>query len=159
VAFEGQPKQSATSSHLLALPDLPKCGRSVRSLSPARLTDHRNFYNIENMGGRDYLSQLELMVLLAILRIRENAYGMSLAREIEQHSGRELALASIYSALERLEERGLVRSQRGVPTPERGGKARTYFDVTAAGLRALRSAHATFSRLSAGLKELKPVTS
>lgn len=124
-----------------------------------RLPDHRNFCNIENMRGRDYLSQLELMVLLAILRIRENAYGMSLAREIEQHSGRELALASIYSALERLEERGLVRSERGAPTPERGGKARTYFDVTAAGLRALRSAHATFSRMSAGLKELKPVAS
>jgi DNA-binding PadR family transcriptional regulator len=99
------------------------------------------------------------MILLAILRIRENAYGMSIAREIEERSGRELALAGIYAALERLEEKGLVRSARGTPTPERGGKARTYFDVTATGVKAVRSAHATFSRLSAGLKELKPATS
>jgi DNA-binding PadR family transcriptional regulator len=123
------------------------------------LPDRDNFFNIENMRDRDYLSQLELMVLLAILRIRENAYGMSIAREIEQHSGRELALAGIYTALKRLEERGLVSSRRGAPTPERGGKARTFFDVTATGLKAVRSTHATFSRLSAGLKELKPVTS
>lgn len=111
------------------------------------------------MRERDYLSQLELMILLAVLRIRENAYGMSIAREIEQRSGREVALAGIYAALERLEEKGLVRSARGAPTPERGGKARIYFDVTATGVKAVRSAHATFSRLSAGLKELKPTTS
>jgi len=126
---------------------------------PIRLPDITNFFIIEIMRNRDYLSQLELMVLLAILRIRENAYGMSIAREIEQRSAREVALAGIYAALERLEEKGLVRSERGAPTPERGGKARTYFDVTATGLKAVRSAHATFSRLSAGLKELKPATS
>jgi PadR family transcriptional regulator len=129
-----------------------------RTLSPP-LTDAANFFNVEIMRGRDYLSQLELMILLAVLRIRENAYGMSIAREIEQRSGRELALAGIYAALERLEEKGLVRSARGTPIPERGGKARTYFAVTATGVKAVRSAHATFSRLSAGLKELKPATS
>ena len=117
------------------------------------------FFNVEIMRDRDYLSQLEIMVLLAVLRIRENAYGMSIAREIEQRSGRELALAGIYAALERLEKKGLVRSARGAPTPERGGKARTYFSVTPPGVKAVRSAHATFSRLSAGLKELKPTTS
>jgi len=126
---------------------------------PFRLSNTTNFFNMEKMRSRDYLSQLELMVLLAILRIRENAYGMSIAREIEQRSGREVALAGIYAALERLEEKGLVRSERGAPTPERGGKARTYFGVTATGLKAVRLAHATFSRLSAGLKELRPATS
>lgn len=110
------------------------------------------------MRRRDYLSQLELLVLLAILRTRESAYGMSIAREIEEHSAREVALAGIYAALERLEDKGMVRSARGDPTPERGGKARTYFEVTASGLKAVRSAHATFSRLSAGLKELVPTT-
>jgi DNA-binding PadR family transcriptional regulator len=117
------------------------------------------FYKIEIMTSRDYLSQLEIAVLLAILRIRENAYGMSIAREIELRSGRELALAGVYAALDRLEQKGLVRSERGIPTPERGGKARTYFDVTAAGLKEIRVAHATFSRLSAGLRELTPATS
>jgi DNA-binding PadR family transcriptional regulator len=111
------------------------------------------------MRRRDYLSQLELMILLAILRTRENAYGMSIAREIEEHSGREVALAGIYVALERLEEKGLVRSERGDPTPERGGKARTYFELTAKGIKEVRSAHDTFSRLSAGLKELVTTTS
>lgn len=109
------------------------------------------------MRTREYLSQLELMVLLAILRIRENAYGIVIAREIELHSGRDVALAGIYAALERLEEKGLVRSELGAPTPERGGKARTYFDVTSIGLKAVRSAHGTLFRLSAGLKEFKPV--
>lgn len=123
------------------------------------LPDIDNFFNMEIMRIRDYLSQLELLVLLAILRTRENAYGMSIAREIEHHSGREVVLAGVYAALERLEEKGLVRSERGAPTPQRGGKARTYFAVTAMGLEAVRSAHATFSRLSAGLKELRPVTS
>lgn len=118
-----------------------------------------NFFNIEDMRRRDYLSQLELMILLAILRTRENAYGMSIAREIEEHSGREVALAGIYVALERLEEKGLVRSERGDPTPERGGKARTYFELTAKGIKEVRSAHDTFSRLSAGLKELVTTTS
>jgi hypothetical protein len=61
------------------------------------------FFNMEYMRRRDYLSQLELMVLLAILRTRQNAYGMSIVREIEQHSGREVALAGIYAALERPE--------------------------------------------------------
>lgn len=126
---------------------------------PLRLPDTDNFFIMEIMRNRDYLSQLELMVLLAILRVRENAYGMSIAREIEQRSRREVVLAGIYSTLERLEEKGLVRSERGAPTPERGGKARTYFDVTATGLKAVRSAHATFSRLSAGLKELRPAMS
>lgn len=123
------------------------------------LSKAHKFFNMEEMRDRDYLSQRELMVLLAILRIRANAYGMSIAREIEQHSGREVALAGIYAALERLENKGLVHSERGAPTPERGGKARTYFDLTATGLKAVRSAHATFSRLSAGLKELRSATS
>ena len=124
-----------------------------------RLISSYNFPIIEIMRRRYYLSQLELVVLLAILRTRENAYGMSIVREIEQHSEREVALAGIYAALERLEAKGLVRSKRGDPTPERGGKARTYFEVTGVGLKALRSAHVMFSRLSAGLKELTLVPS
>jgi PadR family transcriptional regulator, regulatory protein PadR len=136
----------------------PHFGTDPHCLGNARLIFLYKFPIVEDMRRRDYLSQLELMVLLAILRTRENAYGMSIVREIERHSEREVALAGIYAALERLEAKGLVRSERGDPTPERGGKARTYFEVTGAGLKALRFAHATFSRLSAGLTELTPVT-
>ena len=95
------------------------------------------------------------MVLLAVLRARGDAYGVPIAREIAESGGRDVALASIYAALERLESKGFVKSKRGEPTAERGGKARTFYDVTAAGMKELRSAHDTFTRLSAGLKELK----
>jgi PadR family transcriptional regulator, regulatory protein PadR len=107
------------------------------------------------MRSRGYLGQLELMVLLAVIRARADAYGVPIAREIAQTGGRDVALASIYAALERLESKGFVTSRRGEPTAERGGKARTFYDVTAAGVKELRAAHATFTRLSAGLKELK----
>src|SRR5262245_21026029 len=107
------------------------------------------------MRTRAYLGQLELMVLLAVLRARGRAYGVPIAREIAETGGCDVALASIYEALERLESKGFVKSERGEPTAERGGKARTFYDVTAAGIKELRSAHATFTRLSAGLKELK----
>lgn len=95
------------------------------------------------------------MVLLAVLRTHGNAYGVSISREITESGGCDVALASIYAALERLESKGFVKSERGEPTAERGGKARTFYHVTAAGMKELRSAHATFMRLSAGLKELK----
>ena len=107
------------------------------------------------MRSRAYLGQLELMVLLAVIRAGDEAYGVPIAREIAETGGRDVALASIYAALERLESKGFVRSKRGEPTAERGGKARTFYDVTAAGMKELRSAHNTFTRLIAGLKELK----
>ena len=113
---------------------------------------------MENMRRREYLSQLELMVLLAILRIRDAAYGVPIAREIERQSRRDVSMAGIYDTLERLENKGLVTSRRGTPMPERGGKARTYFAVTTAGLKDLRTTSETLSRLSAGLMELKVVT-
>jgi PadR family transcriptional regulator PadR len=107
------------------------------------------------MRKREHLSQIEMMVMLAILRIREDAYAVPIAREIEEQSEREVALASIYAALERLESKKLVASQQGEPTPERGGRARTYFKVTVAGVKELRLTLATLSRLSEGLRELR----
>ena len=102
------------------------------------------------MRKREYLGQLELMVLLAVIRPRAS-YGVQICNEIAEKSGREVALASVYAALERLENKGLVTSALGEPTPERGGKARNYFKVTAAGLKEARDAHDTLVRLSDGL--------
>jgi PadR family transcriptional regulator, regulatory protein PadR len=110
---------------------------------------------MEDMRKREYLGQLELMVLLAAIQIHEEAYGVSIARAIEESSGRDVALASVYAALERLEGKGLITSVRGEPTAERGGKARTYFKPSAAGLKEAREAHATLMRLSSGLPGLK----
>jgi PadR family transcriptional regulator PadR len=107
------------------------------------------------MRKREHLSQLELMVLLAIMSPAREAYGVVISRDIAQKSGREVALASVYATLERLERKGFVKSSLGEPTAERGGKARTYFKATAAGIQEAREAHATLLRLSADLPALK----
>ena len=103
------------------------------------------------MRRREYLGQMELMVLLAAIRPANDAYGVEICREIAEKSGREVALASVYAALERLEQKGLLHSSLGNPTAERGGRARTYFKVTAKGRKAAEEASATLVRLSAGL--------
>jgi PadR family transcriptional regulator, regulatory protein PadR len=107
------------------------------------------------MRKREYLGQLELMVLLAVMRPARDAYGVLISRDIAEKSGREVALASVYAALERLERKGFVSSFLGQPTAERGGKARTYFKPTAAGIQEAREAHETLLRLSSGLPVLK----
>lgn len=104
---------------------------------------------------REYLGQLELMVLLAVARPDAESYGVQVARWIEEASGREVSLASVYVALERLEEKGLISSTLGEPTPQRGGRARTYFKPTASGLREARAACNTINRLATGLAALK----
>ncbi len=110
------------------------------------------------MKGREYLGQLEFMVLLAVMGAAGKAYGVSISRDIARKAGRQVALASVYAALERLERKGLVRSSLGEPTAERGGKARTYFAPTAVGLREARDAREILMRLSKGLSfwEAKP---
>jgi PadR family transcriptional regulator PadR len=113
-----------------------------------------NFIIVEDMRKREYLGQLELMVLLAAIRPAKDAYGALISREIAEKSGREVALASVYAALERLEEKGLVVSALGEPTAERGGRARMYFKPTAVGLQAAREAQQTLLRLSSGLSAL-----
>lgn len=100
------------------------------------------------MRRRDYVGHLELMVLLTVWRLKPDAYGVSIAREIEQQCGYSLALAGIYSTLERLQEKGLVRSSRGEPVPERGGRARTYFELTTAGAQEARSTFSALARLA-----------
>jgi PadR family transcriptional regulator, regulatory protein PadR len=106
------------------------------------------------MRKRDYLGQLELMVLFSVMRVN-NAYGVLISQEISKQSGRDVSIASVYAALERLEKKGLITSLLGEPTAERGGKARTYFKPTAAGLKEARDAHGTLMRLSSGLPGLK----
>lgn len=105
--------------------------------------------------SRDALGNFELMVLLAILRIGEDAYGVPIARELEDFSGRDVLLGSVYAALDRLETKGLVSSRAGDPTPERGGRAKKYFKVTAKGLREVRDTQRTLVRLWRGLPGLR----
>ena len=107
------------------------------------------FHIMEIMRKREYLGQLELMVLLAVVRpSARKAYGISIAHDIAGSGGRQVALASVYAALERLERKGFVVSSLGEPRLERGGKARTYFRPTPAGIKEARETHAMLMRLS-----------
>jgi DNA-binding PadR family transcriptional regulator len=105
--------------------------------------------------SREGLGNFELMVLLAVLRVGDDAYGVPIARELEETSSRDVLLGSVYAALDRLEDKGLVSSRLGDPTPERGGRAKRYFKVTAKGLREARETQVTLMRLWSGLPELR----
>jgi PadR family transcriptional regulator, regulatory protein PadR len=107
------------------------------------------------MPKRSYLGDFELMVLLAVMRLGEDAYGVPISREIEQQSGREVALGTVYAALERLEEKSLVSSEFGEPTPQRGGRAKRYFRITKKGVHEAREARSALINLWQGLKELE----
>lgn len=107
------------------------------------------------MRKRDYLGSLEIMVLLALIRLGEDAYGVTISREIEERGGREVALGSVYAALERLEEKGLASSVLGEPTPERGGRAKKFFRVTGKGLRELRETRQALKNLWQGVPQLE----
>jgi PadR family transcriptional regulator PadR len=101
--------------------------------------------------SRESLGHFELLVLLALLRQGEEAYGVPIARAIEHSTGKPVILASVYNTLERLEEKGLVRSTFGQPTPERGGRAKRYFSTTAAGVGEVRAAKKALTVLWRGI--------
>ncbi|HEY7289755.1 MAG TPA: PadR family transcriptional regulator [Vicinamibacterales bacterium] len=101
--------------------------------------------------SRESLGHFELLVLLALIRQGDEAYGVPIADAIEQSTGKPVILASVYNTLERLEEKGLVRSAVGQPTPERGGRAKRYFGVTASGLREVRAAKRALTTLWRGI--------
>jgi PadR family transcriptional regulator, regulatory protein PadR len=104
------------------------------------------------MPNAPYLGEFEYAVLLAVMHLGDEAYAVPMRALIEERTGRPVARGALYTALERLEGKGCLRSRMGDPTPERGGRARRYFTVTALGLRALRSTHAALGRLSQGLE-------
>src|SRR6202049_1670705 len=106
------------------------------------------------MSKRGYLGEFELMVMLALIRLGESAYGVPISREIEASSGREVAIGSVYATLERLEQKGFVSSSLGEPTAERGGRAKRYFHVTKRGLREVRKTRQALISLWRGLPEL-----
>jgi len=110
------------------------------------------------MTRRSYLGEMELMVLLAVLRLGDEAYGVPISKELQILAGRDVSVGSIYAALERLEAKGFVTSSLGDPTPERGGRAKRYFRVTTRGLRALQRTRAALTSLWSGIPLLKGET-
>ena len=107
------------------------------------------------MTKRDQLGIFELMVILVLVRLGDNAYGVPICEELEKRTGREAAVGSVYAALERLEEKGFVTSELGEPTSERGGRAKKYFRVTARGLKEVRETQRSLVKLWQGLPELQ----
>jgi PadR family transcriptional regulator, regulatory protein PadR len=107
------------------------------------------------MKREDSLGSLEHIVLLAVMRLGADAYGMTVRREIESATGRDISIGAVYATLVRLQFKGFVRSHSGEPTAERGGRAKRYFHTTADGESVLRMTHDTLLKLSAGLKGLQ----
>ena len=98
------------------------------------------------------LGDFEQLVLLALVRLGPDAYGATIRREIETHARRELSISAVYTTLQRLEQKGLVRSRVGDPLPERGGRRRKYFELLPPGARALRAAYDAFNAMTAGVE-------
>lgn len=103
------------------------------------------------MRNREFLGQHELMVMLAVLRLGREAYGVPIAAEIAQRTGREMLQGSVYAILERLESKGLVASRLGEATPQRGGRAKRYFALTAEGIRQVRETQRALEALWQGV--------
>jgi DNA-binding PadR family transcriptional regulator len=99
-----------------------------------------------------YLGELEQLILLVVLRLGDEAYANPIGEQLATAAGRKVARGALYTALERLEVKGCLRSTVGDPLPERGGRARRYFSVTATGLRALRQTRRVLVGLWAGLE-------
>ena len=105
--------------------------------------------------ARTDLGDIEHLVLLAILRLGQDAYGIPILDEVSARSGREVSRATVYVALKRLEQKGLLASRLGDSTPERGGRAKRFFAVTPPGLRAVRETQRSLVALWKGVAELR----
>ncbi len=103
------------------------------------------------MRDRDYLGEFEHIVVLALLRLQDQAYGVTVRREIESRIKREVSIGAVYATLDRLQAKGYVKSHFGEPTPERGGRSKRFFEVTAQGVAAVNRTHHALYRMSDGL--------
>ncbi|HEX6974600.1 MAG TPA: helix-turn-helix transcriptional regulator [Vicinamibacterales bacterium] len=99
------------------------------------------------------LGEFEQLVLLAIVRLGDGAYGATVRREIETNTARRLSISAVYTTLERLEQKGCVRSWIGEPTAERGGRRRKHFALLPLGGRALKAAYRDFAGMVAGVEQ------
>lgn len=103
------------------------------------------------MADAPSLGQFEQVVLLAILRLRQDAYGVTIRTAIAECTDREPTPGALYTTLDRLEEKGLVSSSLGEATPQRGGRAKRYYAITPAGIDAVAQAQRSYRRLLDGL--------
>src|SRR5262245_32272373 len=98
------------------------------------------------------LGEFEQLVLIAVLRLGDQAYGAAIRRDIEERANRRLSISAVYTTLDRLEQKGCVHSWTGDATAERGGRRRKHFGLRPVGARALKQAYASFTGMTAGLE-------
>ena len=100
-----------------------------------------------------FLGELEMVLLLTVARLEgREAHGMAIRREIEVRTGQDVAIGSVYSALDRLQRKGFVSSELGAPTPERGGRAKRHYRLRQRGVSALTRCHEVYANLWDGLE-------
>lgn len=102
--------------------------------------------------GKPALGDFEQLVLLGVLRLDDGAYGAAIRQEIHERSGRDVSINAVYTTLDRLESKGLLRSWVGEPTAQRGGRRRKFYALRPAGLAALRLAYRAFRSMADGLE-------
>lgn len=107
------------------------------------------------MASREFLGEFEQIVLLALLRLGKNAYGVPIRQEIEQRAKRPVTIGALYSTLDRLEAKGYIRSWFAEPTAERGGRAKRFFRVEPLGVKAIKRSQEVLAVMLEGIDLLK----
>lgn len=102
--------------------------------------------------GESPIGEFEQLVLLALLRVGDEAYGVPIHDEIATRARRDVSLAAVYKTLERLEQKGFVSTRISAPTAERGGRRKKYFRLESRGRQALKESLATLRRMTAGIE-------
>jgi len=100
------------------------------------------------------VSRIEEVILLSILKLEGEAYGVSIRKQILKDTGEKWSFASIYPPLENLRRKGLVQKTKGEPSPERGGKSKYFYEVTSSGRQILIKTHESRQKIWAGVKEM-----
>jgi PadR family transcriptional regulator, regulatory protein PadR len=132
------------------------CRKGPGIARPPSLVVYAYFFSIIYLiTFRDFLGEFEHVVLLALLRLGNNAYGVMLRREIKSSIDRDVSIGAIYATLDRLEAKGYVTSHLGDPTPERGGRSKRYFRVSGKGIAAVHRTHRALRNMAAGVRTLE----
>jgi len=101
-----------------------------------------------------YIGEFEQVVLMTVLRLGDGAYGATIRNEISERTGRDVSLSAVHTTLERLEDKKLLRSRVGDPTPQRGGRRKRFFSLSAAGEQALQASWQRLKKAAEGLEPL-----
>jgi PadR family transcriptional regulator, regulatory protein PadR len=144
-------RTTVTADQRLPAPDLAAAFRA----HPHELAvEALKFYYAEHMAKGNRLGELEHIVLLAVLRLGDEAYGVPIRSDIEQRTGRSLTVGALYRTLDRLEDKGYLQSWLGDPTPERGGRSKRYFRLRPLGIATLRASREALTAMWDGLEPL-----